>query len=135
MGPVVLDTSVVIAAMDPADKHHSAAVAEVTLRREVRQEMKLSAVSVAELHSLKGPGRKQRLVWIDRFVGSLGADAVISIDRHTAELAGAARADRPSLRLADALINATALQIGGELITADRKLARLEGVTLLSSRA
>jgi predicted nucleic acid-binding protein len=134
MGPVVLDTSVVIAVMDPSDRHHSAAVAEVTARRDEWQAMKLSSISVAELCSLKGPGRKQRLEWVDRFIGSLGADAVVSVDRHTAELAGAVRANRPSLRLPDALISATAQQIGAELLTADRRLARLDGVKLLSTR-
>lgn len=135
MGPVVLDTSVVIAAMDPSDRHHQAAVSEITSRREDWQEMKLSTISVAELCSLRGSGRKQRLEWIDRFIASLGADAVVSVDRQTAELAGAARASRPSLRLADALISSTAQQIGGELLTADRKLARLDGVKLLSPRS
>jgi predicted nucleic acid-binding protein len=131
MGPIVLDTSVVVAALNPDDAHHRSAVAELTARRVARQPIKISTVVIAELHSVKRPRQAAWLAWIDRFVDSLGADAVISVDRPTAELAGAARAKKPSLKLPDALIKATADQLGGELLTADRKLAKLDGVTLI----
>lgn len=132
MGPVVLDTSVVVAAIDPADAHHRDAAAEITALRGNR-ELRISTISIAELNSIKGPNRRARLERIARFVDALGADSVVGIDRQTAELAGGARAQRPSLRLPDALIKATADRIGGELLTADRRLAKLDGVSLLGT--
>lgn len=120
-----------IAALNSVDAHHSQAVAEITARRHARQPLRISTVSIAELHSIKGSGRKARLTSANRFVDSLGIDAVVGVDRAAAEIAGAARASRPSLKLADALIKATADQIGAELLTADRQLAKLDGVTLI----
>lgn len=91
-------------------------------------------VTIAELHSLGGAGRKARLEQVSQFVDALGESAVLEVDRKTAELAGAQRAKRPSLQLADSLIKATADRIGGELLTADRRLAKLSGVKLLGAR-
>lgn len=134
MGPVVLDTSVVVAFLNPQDERHRAAAAEITSRREAGQAMRVSAITVAELASISGPGRKSRVEIADRLVDALGPDGVISIDRRVAQLAGDTCAKRPSLKLADALIKASADSVGGELLTADRKLASLGGVQLLGSR-
>lgn len=131
MGAVVLDTSVVSAAIDPADAHHEAAVSTISARRAAGDPIRLSAISVAELRAVKGPRHKERTAWVTRFLDLLGVDAVISVDRETAEIAGDLRATRPSVRLPDALIKASADRIGAELLTADRKLARLDGATLL----
>lgn len=135
MGPVVLDTSVLSAAFDPSDAHHSGAVAAITERRLARQPIRISAVSVAEFHSVRGSGRDARIAWLERFVESLGATAIAAVDRRTAEIAGELRARRPSVKLPDALIKATADLLGGELLTADRKLSKLDGVILLRTRA
>jgi predicted nucleic acid-binding protein len=121
----------VIAALNVTDVHHRDAVEAVTARRLARQPLKISTVSIAELHSITGPGRKGRLSSVERFLDSLGASAVVQVDRPTAEIAGDARARRPSLQLADALIKATADRLGAELLTADRRLAKLDGVTLI----
>jgi len=131
VGPVVLDTSVVIAALEVTDAHHRDAVAEITARRLARQPIKISTVTIAELHSVNRPGRAAWLSFVSRFVDSLGLDAVVDVDRPNAEVAGAARAKKPSLKLPDALIKGTADHIGGELLTTDRRLAKLEGVTLI----
>ncbi|MGK2878579.1 MAG: type II toxin-antitoxin system VapC family toxin [Solirubrobacterales bacterium] len=131
MGPVVLDTSVVIAALNGTDVHHRDAVVEITARRLARRPLRISTVSIAELHSIRGAGRKGRLSSVERFLNSLGVDAVVGVDRPTAEIAGDARARRPSLQLADALIRATAERLGAELLTADRRLAEFDGVTLI----
>lgn len=133
MGQVVLDTSVVIAVTDRADAHHDAAAAELKLRRRSRDEIRISSISIAELHSLAGPGRRARIGVTNRFVDALGDQATLEIDRLTAELAGSLRAARPSLKLADALIKASAQQIGAELLTADRALARLDGVRFVGT--
>jgi predicted nucleic acid-binding protein len=129
--PVVLDTSVVIAALNSSDAHHRDAVEAITARRIAKQPLRISTVSIAELHSIRGAGRKDRLASITRFIDSLGSEAVVGVDRAAAESAGASRASRPSLGVADAMIRATAGQIGAELLTADRGLAKLDGVTLL----
>jgi predicted nucleic acid-binding protein len=121
----------VIAAIDPADLHHPEAVAKITASREARRAIKISAVSVAELASIKGSGRKARLEWTSRFIEALGDEGVIDLDRATAEAAGAIRNRRSSLQLADALIKASADSVSGELLTADRRLAKLDGVTLI----
>lgn len=134
MGPVVLDTSVVIAVTSPSDPHHRDAAQEFASLRKAGREFRLSTISIAELHSFKGPGRKGRIETANRFVDTLGASAVVDVDRAIAERAGSVRKSRPALHLADALIKATADHIGGELLTADRRLARLEGVKLLGAK-
>lgn len=131
MGPVVLDTSVVIAALEVTDAHHRDAVAEITARRLARQPIKISTVTIAELHSVRKPGRAAWLSFVNRFVDSLGLNAVVDANRPTAELAGATRSKKPSLKLPDALIKGTADHIGAELLTTDRRLAKLSGVTLI----
>lgn len=131
MEPVLLDTSVVIAALSSIDVHHEKAIAAIVARRETRQPIRVSTVSIAELHSIRGTGRKAQLSAVRRFVDSLGVDGVVGLDRQTAETAGEARSRRPSLRLADSMIKATADHIGAELLTADRQLAKLDGVTLI----
>ncbi|MFT4050360.1 MAG: PIN domain-containing protein [Solirubrobacterales bacterium] len=131
MGPVVLDTSVVVAFSNPLDAHHEHAFAEITARRKMSQQLKVSVVTIAELHSLAGPGRKARIAQVGQFIDALGEGAVVGVDHRIAELAGAQRARRPSLQLADSLIKATADSIDGQLLTADRRLAKLSGVNLL----
>lgn len=133
MGAVVLDTSVVSAAFDREDVHHAEAVSAIRSQRQAGEPIMISAVSVAELRALKGPSRKLRNKWIDQMLDSLGEDAVVAVDRTTAELAGDMRASRPSLKLPDALISACSRRAGAELLTADRRLARLDGARLLGS--
>lgn len=128
MGPVVLDTSILSAVVDPSDAHHEAAAAELIACHTARRPIRVSAITVAEFHSVKGPARQARLEWAERFIESIGPDGVVSVDRRAAELAGELRARRPSVKLLDALIKGSADRIGGELITADRRLARLDGV-------
>lgn len=121
----------VIAALSTIDVLHEKAIAAIVARRETRQSIRISTVSIAELHSIRGVGRNAQLASVRRFVDSLGVDGVVDVDRQTAETAGEARSRRPSLRLADSMIKATADRIGAELLTADRQLAKLNGVTLL----
>lgn len=132
MGSVVLDTSVVIAWFDPADAHHR----EVRLRLDqLRADgigLTISTVSYAELRSSRNQLQRQRA---EELADALGERAVIPVDRVVAERAGEIRSHKPSVRLPDALIAATAYAVGADtLLTTDRRLARLDGVEYVGSR-
>lgn len=129
MGPIVLDSSVMIAWLNPGDPHHQQVTARLLELESEGNRFAVSAVGYAELMS----NRSKR--WRDSMrevVSALGPDGVIAVDREIAEQAGALRARRPSLRTPDALIAATAAVKGsGALLTADRAMARVDGAELV----
>lgn len=132
MGPVILDSSVMIAWLNPDDAHHARATQRLTELSAAGHRFAVSAVGYSELMSNK---RADRRAAIREVVDALGADAVIPVDREIAERAGELRARRPSLRTPDALIAATAAVRGsGDLLTADRAMSRLEGAEYLGGR-
>jgi len=61
---------------------------------------------------------------VDEFLDSAGI-TVVPIDRAIARRAAALRAERPSLRLPDAMSLATAVATGSTLLTLDEKLRRI----------
>jgi len=134
MGPVVLDTSVVIAAIEARDAHHAECANALTDLRKRAVPMRLAAITVAELFAMRGEGRAARLEKVRAFIGPLGEGAVVPMDRAMAERAGELRASRRRIGLADAVIKATAEQIDADsVLTTDRDLARLDGVTFVGS--
>lgn len=123
MGRVVLDSSVVIAALNPKDKHHEVAIRNLAAGE---NEYLISSITLAETltHAYQmGEG--------DAVAGILEAsvDEVIEVSVEIAKLSAAIRG-ATRLKLPDALISATARKCAAELWTFDDSLAKLhEGPT------
>ncbi len=130
MGSRLLDTGVVIAWLNAEDAHHESVMGHL-LSREADGPFRVSAVTYAELRTAPGKRRQQA---IDAWLALVGESAIVPVGAEIAEVAGHLRSKRKSLRLADALIAGTALVTGvDELLTTDRALARLEGVTYVGA--
>lgn len=130
MGSRLLDTGVVIAWLDAEDAHHESVMRNL-IRRETSSSFRVSAVTYAELRATKSKRHREA---VDRWLELIGPSAILPVDKAVAETAGALRASRRSLKTADALIAATALESGAEeLLTTDRILARLDGVTYVGA--
>lgn len=125
MGPVVLDTSVVVAWFNADDAHHVSARSRLEAIVAGGRSFAISTVTYAELLTspLKAERKRAR-----ELVRELGEGGLIPVDRDVAERAAELRLARKSLRTPDALIAATSdVRGSGALLTADRSLARLEG--------
>jgi predicted nucleic acid-binding protein len=109
---IVIDASVLIALLDPADALHPAATA--ALIRHAGDDLKVPASAYSE--SLVGPARRGRLPAAKSSIASLLVD-VVPITDEIAEDAAQLRARHPRLRLPDALVIAT-----GSALSADRVL-------------
>ena len=114
---IVLDASVLIAFLDPADAHHGAAVELISVNR---GPFTVHALTLAE--ALVGParvGREQEvfadLASIGVGVADLGADEPVLLARTRASHA---------LRMPDACVLTTAVHLAAPLATFDARLAR-----------
>ena len=128
MAPLVLDASVVIALLDENDALHERAAAVIENARS--DELILPASAFAEI--LVAPYR-QSADAVARFEATL-AEVPVRIEPLTATIARRAAslcAAHARLRLADALVLATAAEAGAVVLTADRALARHARVTLV----
>ncbi|WP_380168138.1 PIN domain-containing protein [Jannaschia sp. R86511] len=124
MGAVVLDASVVIALLDPADALHTAAALAVSAARDDKADFVLPASVLAEV--LVGAVADED---VDR-VRTLVLDAfgpVRPLDERVAVAAAARRARHPGLRLPDALVLATAdVDDADAVLTGDRRWPPLD---------
>jgi predicted nucleic acid-binding protein len=129
---VVLDTSIVIAFLDPNDALHEAAVQALADRQ--YDELIVPASAYAEM--LVGPYRSgaKAVAAFESFL----ADFAIRIEPITATIARAAarlRGRSKSLRLPDALVLATADELGAEMVlTGDASWARSRRVKVIRAR-
>ena len=125
MALIVLDASVVIAHLDPADALHARAVSALTAVSD--DDLVLPASALAE--TLVSPARRGRLVEARAAIDSL----LIRIEPLTdtiAEGAAGLRAAHRTLRLPDALVIATGDHLDADgVLTADRKWTRLSSRT------
>ncbi|TAN32886.1 type II toxin-antitoxin system VapC family toxin [bacterium] len=125
MGPVVVDTSVVLGVLDPQDAHHVASVRSLRLARSRQHRILLPASAFAEV--LVGASRlgADAVRTTEAFVDSI-VDIVHPIDREVARAAAALRAGHKALRLPDALVLAVGrVTDASSILTAD---ARWRGV-------
>ncbi len=128
MGLTVLDAGVVIAGLDAGDSHHEAAIDALLEGRERGDALVLPASAYAEI--LVRPAQRGPKV-VARADAGLDAMAIsiASADREVARAAAMLRARYAALRLPDALVIATAIQLDADfLLTTDlrwKKLARL----------
>ena len=121
MGSVVLDANVAIAFLDPTDASHGLAVDHLGSAIARGDELLIPASAYAE--TLVRPMRDGRDDEYERFVDCAGV-TVMPLDRDLARSAARLRAKRRSLALGDALVLATALERGAELLTFDQRLQR-----------
>ena len=121
MALVVLDSSVVIAFLDPDDALHESAVPALTDHR--HDELVIPASVYAEI--LVGPFRRgsEAVAEVEAFLGDLDV-RVEAITGAIARAAARHRSGSRSLRLPDALVIATADEIDAEkVLTGDASLA------------
>lgn len=130
MALVVLDASVVIAFLDPDDALHDAAVAGLTEHQ--HNELLIPTSAYAEI--LVAPHRRgaDAVAEVEAFL----SDLAIRLEALTAAIARAAaklRSESRSLRLPDALVLATAAELGAEVVlTGDESWAKIsDNVTLI----
>lgn len=127
MAIVVLDASVVIAFLDPADAHHGGAVAAFALHQ--ADNLVLPASVYAEV--LVGPNRRgpAAVTMVERFI----ADFAMRIEPVSAEIARRAaeiRSRNPALKLPDAFVLAT-----GDVLSASAVLTADNAWPKISRRA
>jgi predicted nucleic acid-binding protein len=131
---IVLDASVVIALLDPADALHH--VATDALIGHAGDDIKLPASAYSEC--LIGHARRGQVQAAKRAISSLLVDVVPITDR-VAEDAAELRARHPKLRLPDALVVATGTALGADcVLTGDaawRRLGRTVSVLQPTSAA
>jgi len=124
---IVLDASVVIAHLDPADVHHERATA--LLLDHADDDLRLPASAYAE--TLVDPARSGRLDEVRDAIDSLGL-RIEPIDKAIADRAASLRARRRALRLPDALVLACGEALEADtIVTADRRWRRFERVHVI----
>lgn len=126
MGTVVLDTSVILALLDPEDALHAAATGAVRRHRSRRATFALPASVLAEL--LVGAARRSEDELQTRRQQVIAAfGPPVPLDEAVAVTAARIRARHRTLRLPDALVLATAEVAQAETVLAgDRKWPKLD---------
>ncbi len=122
MEALILDASVLIGLLDTADTHHDRAIDEVETADRRGQQLLLPASAYSE--TLVAFARARRLDDARQAISAMGITVVPFTDT-IAERAAELRARHTSLRLPDAIVLASAQEIGGGLLSYDRKLSRL----------
>jgi predicted nucleic acid-binding protein len=121
MGLTVLDAGVLIGFLDKGDLHHDAAVREFESARHRGDEIVMPASALAE--SMVAPARRGEpaLDSLREFIERLPV-GVAQLDAEVAIIAAQIRAlHGPRLKLPDALVVATAINLEAEvLVTSDR---------------
>jgi predicted nucleic acid-binding protein len=121
---LILDASVLIGLLDTADPHHDRAIDDVEAADRQGQPLLLPASAYSEM--LVAFARARRLEEARRAISAMGI-TVVSLTDAIAERAAELRARHNRLRLPDAIVLATAQQLGGQLLSYDRRLSRLAG--------
>ena len=130
MGVALLDTSIVIGALNRDDALHGAASRAVRAARD-RHGLAISALTYAEVlvGPLRAGGRAVEVV--ERFAAQV---RILDLTPEIARLAAELRAAR-GLKLPDAVIVATGLRLGAEVIlTADARWKGIEKVAVVGGR-
>jgi predicted nucleic acid-binding protein len=121
MGVTVLDAGVVIAGLDAADAHHAAAASALTAARNRGDSFVLPASAYAEVLVRPAARGNTTLARVDAALDAM-AIRIADADRDIARRAASLRARHSSLRLPDALVIATAMELEADhLLTTDRR--------------
>lgn len=124
MEALILDTSVVIGLLDAADTHHKRAVDDVEAADRDGRRLLLPASAYSE--TLVAFARARRLDEARQAITAMGV-TVVSLTDTIAERAAQLRARHDRLRLPDAMVLATAQELGGSVLSYDRRLSRIAG--------
>jgi predicted nucleic acid-binding protein len=130
MGLALLDSSIVIGALNRHDALHEAASRAVRAERE-RHALAISALTYAEI--LVGPLRAGggAVAVVERFAAQV---RIVDLSPDIARLAAELRVAR-RLKLPDAVIVATGLRLGADVImTADARWKGIEKVAVVDGR-
>lgn len=122
MGALILDASVLIGLLDTADSHHDRAIDDVEAADNEGDQLLLPASAYSE--TLVAFARARRLQEAREAITSMGI-TVVSLTDTIAERAAELRARHRQLRLPDAIVLATAPELGGHLLSYDRRLSQL----------
>lgn len=122
METLILDASVLIGLLDTADPHHDRAVDDVEAADREGRQLLLPASAYSE--TLVAFARARRLEEARRAITAMGI-TIVSLTDTIAERAAELRARHTRLRLPDAIILATTQELGGGLLSYDRKLSQL----------
>jgi predicted nucleic acid-binding protein len=121
---LILDASVLIGLLDTADSHHDCAIDDVEAADRNGQQLLLPASAYSE--TLVAFARARRLDEARQAIAAMGI-TVVSLTDTIAERAAELRARHDRLRLPDAIVLATAQELGGRLLSYDRRLSQLAG--------
>ncbi len=130
MGLALLDSSIVIGALNRDDAIHEAASRAIRAERD-RHALAISALTYAEI--LVGPLRAggRAVAVVERFAAQA---RIVDLSPDIARLAAELRAAR-GLKLRDAVIVATGLRLGADVIlTADARWKGIEKVAVVDGR-
>jgi predicted nucleic acid-binding protein len=119
---LILDASVLIGLLDTADRHHNRAVDDVEVADSEGHQLLLPASAYSE--TLVAFARARRLDEARRAITAMGI-SIVPLNDRIAEQAAELRASHDRLRLPDAIVLATARDLGGRLLSYDRRLSRL----------
>ncbi len=124
MEALILDASVLIGLLDTADSHHDCAIDDVEAADRNGQQLLLPASAYSE--TLVAFARARRLDEARQAIAAMGI-TVVSLTDTIAERAAELRARHDRLRLPDAIVLATAQELGGRLLSYDHRLSQLAG--------
>lgn len=122
MAALILDASVLIGLLDAADIHHERSIEDTEAADRVGRELLVPASAYSE--TLVAFARANRVSDAREAILAMGIE-VAPLTMTIAELAAELRARHRRLRLPDAMVLATAHELGGELLSYDARLLRL----------
>ena len=125
MGSLILDASVLIGLLDDADAHHQRAVDDVEAADEASTELVAPASAYGE--AMVAFARVERIGDAREAIAAMGI-RVSPLDARTAERTAELWARHPRLRLHDAIVLATAHELGGGFLSYDERLARYASI-------
>jgi predicted nucleic acid-binding protein len=122
VGALILDASVLIGLLDTADAHHARSINDVEDADKAGWQLLVPASAYSE--TLVAFARARRIGDARDAIAAMGI-TVTPLTAAVAERAAELRARHEPLRLPDAIVLATARELGGELLSYDRQLSRL----------
>ena len=128
MGLTVLDAGVVIAGLDSDDAHHAASARALSAARDRGDSFVVPASAYAEILVRPAQRGTAAVARVDTVLDAM-AVSIASADRDIARRAATLRARHSSLRLPDALVIATAIELDGDhLLTTDTRWKALRAL-------
>jgi predicted nucleic acid-binding protein len=119
---LILDASVLIGLLDTADAHHRQAVKQVDEADTDGTALLVPASAYSE--ALVAFARAGRIAEARYAIDAMGI-TVVEMTQQVAERAAEIRAEHERLRLPDAIVLATARELGAELLTYDDRLDKV----------